>query len=205
MSKPIRAFGVVLLAAGASTRMGSCKLLLPWGKRTILTHILAQWKSVEVAQIAPVLAPTNTFLQSAMREAGFSQEDWIINPAPEREMFSSLQEASRWKGWLPQLTHWIIALGDQPIIKTSTLSLLMETARKNPDRICQPLFKDQGAHPIILPACVFHDLSASVHSDLRAFIREREALRLRLPVEDAGVSEDLDTPEDYNRWKPDFL
>jgi hypothetical protein len=27
------AFGVVILAAGASTRMGTCKLLLPWGRR----------------------------------------------------------------------------------------------------------------------------------------------------------------------------
>src|SRR5437762_6910966 len=30
----------------------------------------------------------------------------------------------------------------------------------------------------------------------------REAFRLQLPVEDPGVSEDLNTPEDYARWMP---
>jgi hypothetical protein len=32
--------------------------------------------------------------------------------------------------------------------------------------------------------------------------RMREAFRLRVPVEDAGVCEDLDTADDYARWKP---
>ena len=36
--------GVIILAAGASERMGRPKLLLPWGKSTVLAHLLAQWR-----------------------------------------------------------------------------------------------------------------------------------------------------------------
>ena len=196
------AFGVVILAAGASTRMGACKLLLPWGEKTILTHLLDQWRITGAAQIAPVIDPSNQPLRKALAHAGFSPSDWIENRAPQLGMFSSLQEASRWTGWLPTLTHWIISLGDQPQIQISTLRLLLDAAKKNPARICQPALSGRTAHPIILPASNFRELAQNDIPDLRTYIRMREALRLRVAVEDAGVSRDLDTPEDYARWKP---
>ena len=37
-------FGVVILAAGASSRMGKPKLVLPWGKTSVLGHLIEQWK-----------------------------------------------------------------------------------------------------------------------------------------------------------------
>jgi molybdenum cofactor cytidylyltransferase len=196
------AFGVVILAAGASTRMGTCKLLLPWGKKTILTHLLDQWRSTGAAQIAPVIDPSNQPLRKALAHAGFSSSDWIENPSPQLGMFSSLQEASRWTGWLSTLTHWIISLGDQPHIEISTLRLLLDAARENPTHICQPALNGDTAHPIILPASNFRELAQNDVPDLRTYIRTREALRLRVPVEDEGVSGDLDTPQDYARWKP---
>ena len=196
------AFGVVILAAGTSTRMGTCKLLLPWDGKTILTHLLDQWRVAGAAQIAPVIDPSNQPLRKALAHAGFSPSDWIENRAPQLGMFSSLQEASRWTGWLSTLTHWIISLGDQPHIQTSTLRLLLNAARKNPTRICQPALNGHTAHPIILPASNFRELAQNNVPDLRTYIRTREALRLRVAVEDAGVSRDLDTPEDYARWKP---
>jgi molybdenum cofactor cytidylyltransferase len=196
------AFGVVILAAGASTRMGTCKLLLPWGKKTILTHLLDQWRIAGAAQIAPVIDPSNQPLRKALAHAGLSPSDWIENGSPQLGMFSSLQEASRWTGWLSTLTHWIISLGDQPHIQISTVRLLLDAARENPTRICQPALNGETAHPIILPASNFRELAQNDIPDLRTYIRTREALRLRVAVEDAGVSRDLDTPEDYARWKP---
>ena len=196
------AFGVVILAAGASTRMGTCKLLLPWDGKTILTHLLDQWRITGAAQIAPVIDPSNQPLRTALAHAGFSPSDWIENPSPQLGMFSSLQEASRWTGWLSTLTHWIISLGDQPHIETSTLCVLLNAARENPTRICQPALNGETAHPIILPGSNFRELAQNDVPDLRTYIRRQEPFRLRVPVEDAGVSGDLDTPEDYRRWKP---
>jgi molybdenum cofactor cytidylyltransferase len=196
------AFGVVILAAGASTRMGRCKLLLPWGEKTILTHLLNQWRTAGATQIAPVIDPSNQLLRKALADAGFSPSDWIENPSPQLGMFSSLQEASRWTGWLSTLTHWVIAPGDQPHIQISTLRMLLHAARKNPTHICQPAFHGRAAHPIILPATNFRGLAQTDIPDLRTYVRTREAFRLRLAVEDVGVSEDLNTPEDYARWKP---
>ena len=196
------AFGVVILAAGASTRMGRCKLLLRWGDKTILTHLLGQWRSAGAAQIAPVIDPSNQLVRKALEDAGFSSSDWIENSSPQMGMFSSLQEASRWTGWRSTLTHWIISLGDQPHIQISTLCLLLDATRKNPTRICQPALHGHAAHPIVLPARNFRELAQSEMADLRTYVRTCESLRVRFAVEDAGVSEDLNTPEDYARWKP---
>lgn len=195
-------FGVVILAAGASTRMGRCKLLLPWGDKTILTHLLDQWHSAGAAQIAPVIDPSNQLLRKALADAGFSSSDWIENSSPQLGMFRSLQEASRWTGWISTLTHWVVALGDQPHIQISTLRLLLDTSRKNPARICQPALHGRARHPIILPASNFRELAQSGTADLRTYIRTHEASRLRVSMEDPAVSEDLNTPEDYARWKP---
>jgi molybdenum cofactor cytidylyltransferase len=196
------AFGVVILAAGASTRMGTCKLLLPWGEKTILTHLLDQWRSAGAAQIAPVIDPSNQPLRNALTHAGFTACDWIENPSPQLGMFRSVQQASGWTGWLSTLTHCVISLGDQPHIEMSTLHLLLDAARKNPTRICQPSLHGYTAHPIVLPANNFRELARYGIPNLRTYIRTREASRLRVAVEDAGVSKDLDTPEDYARWKP---
>ena len=182
--------------------MGVCKLLLPWGNKTVLVHILDQWRTLGVAQIAPVIDASNQLLKTALVDARFSSGEWINNFFPERGMFTSLQEASRWKGWRSAITQVVVALGDQPHIQISTLQLLLETARQNPSRICQPLFNGRAAHPIILPVDQFLALAESDAPDLGAFIRKHEAIRLRIAVNDAAVTGDLDTPADYARWNP---
>ncbi len=50
------ALGVVILGAGASSRMGQCKLLLPWGNTSVIGHLIRQWQSLTAHQIAVVLA-----------------------------------------------------------------------------------------------------------------------------------------------------
>ena len=111
-----RAFflGVVLLAAGRSTRMGKPKLLLPWGRTSVLGHLIKQWKALGAKQIAVVCAPDDGAMRVELDRLGFPVQDRIINPAPDRGMFSSIQCAAQWSGWQAALTHWAIVLGDQP-------------------------------------------------------------------------------------------
>jgi molybdenum cofactor cytidylyltransferase len=47
-------FGVILLAAGRSRRMGRAKLLLPWGEASVLGHLVSQWRSLGATQLAVV-------------------------------------------------------------------------------------------------------------------------------------------------------
>jgi CTP:molybdopterin cytidylyltransferase MocA len=78
--------------------------------------------------------------------------------------------------------------------------LLLKVSQQNPTRICQPLFGNFAAHPLILPKHHFLGLAESYAEDLRTFIRNHEQLRLRIPVNDPSVTADLDTPAEYAHW-----
>src|SRR5512133_2533660 len=189
--------GIVLLAAGRSLRMGRPKLLLPWGDTSVLGHFLREWPALGAAQIAVVLASGNTAIESELDRLGFPAGNRIRNQAPERGMFSSVQCAARWDGWASSLSHWAIALGDQPHLRRSTLAALLRFAAEHPDRVCQPARGGHARHPVLLPRTAFAALAETPALTLKEFLRSRDVLLCEL--DDPGLDLDLDHPEDYER------
>ena len=192
--------GVVILAAGASTRMGRPKLLLPWHGTTILGHLLREWRSsLGAEQITVVCAEGNEALEIELDRLGIPPEDRVPNPHPETGMLDSIRLAAQWPGRLEAPTHWGIVLGDQPHLRRSTLERLIEFASEHPDQISQPGFNGRRRHPVILPRMLFGQLADSPAASLREFLR---SVRNRLAVcemVDPGLDIDIDTPEDYRR------
>jgi molybdenum cofactor cytidylyltransferase len=188
-------FGVILLGAGFSRRMGKSKLLLPWGKRSVIGHLISVWRELQAGQIAMVCSPQDPLLQSELDRLQFP--DRILNPAPDRGMFSSVQCAARWTGWAPGLTHWIVALGDQPHLRIETLETLLKFALEHPEHICQPSFSGRPRHPVILPQPVFHALKETRETNLKDFLRLFPSERAFCDQADPGLDCDLDTPADY--------
>ena len=193
-------FGVAILAAGASTRMGSPKLTLRWGATSILGHLISTWQSLEnagVRQIAVVCATTNASVTLELDRLGVPPANRIINPAPERGMFSSIQAAGAWEGWMAELTHIAMALGDQPETGASSLRMLLEHAREHPGRICQPAFRGRPRHPVIFPRSDFVKISLSGAGSLREHLLGADVSLA--PMNDSSLERDLDFPEDYCR------
>src|SRR6266404_6047366 len=122
------AYGAVMLAAGASTRMGKPKLLLRWGKTSVIGHLIRQWQQVGAKQIAVVRAAADNVIGAELDRLNFPVANRIMNAQPERGMMSSIQCAAAWPGWNAPLTHWIIVLGDQPHLRQETLRELVEFA-----------------------------------------------------------------------------
>ena len=191
--------GVVILAAGASSRMGRPKLLLPWEDTTVIGHLLRQWRTLGAAQIAVVCAAANTALAAELDRLGFPPASRICNPQPERGMFSSIQCAAGWNGWQPNLTHWTINLGDQPQVRLETLKQLLDFAAAQPASICQPSYTGRAKHPVILPAIVFSSLKDSRAANLKEFLGGSGLSMARCEVDDPGLDLDLDEPADYER------
>jgi len=198
---PTYKFGVVILAAGASRRMGRPKLLLPWGETSVLGHLLQKWTELGAAQIAVVYAADTKIIAAELDRLAFSPAQRIQNPAPENGMFSSIQCAANWQGWNQDLTHWIVTLGDQPHLKTGTLRTLLEFGARNPNKICQPMRGERRKHPVLLPKRFFHELKNSNARDLKIFLLEQAVNLSGFESNDAGLDLDMDTPEDYERVK----
>ena len=196
---PSFSVAVVLLAAGASSRMGKPKMLLPWGQNTILGHLIDVWKKVGVQQIAVVYAERDGALKAELDRLAFPQENRITNPHPDRGMFSSIRCAAQWPGWKAALTHWAIVLGDQPHISRETLQTILDFSAANPERVCLPRQGGHRRHPVVLPRQVFAQLANSKAIDLKAFLDSLPIPAAFCELSDTALELDLDTPEEYDR------
>jgi len=191
--------GAVILGAGASSRMGRPKLLLPWDDTTIIGQILRQWCELGVAQVAVVHRAGDRELVAELDRLAFPAGDRIENPQSGDGMFSSVLCAAKWHGWRGDISNWAIALGDQPHLQMDTLRLLLALAANNAGAICQPAYNGHAGHPVILPRSVFAELKRSRAETLKDFLKPLAGRCVQCPVEDAGLLLDLDRPEDYDR------
>ncbi len=194
-------FGVVLLAAGGSTRMGRPKLLLPWGPTTVLGYLIDSWRSLGGSRIVVVLAAGDTAVAAELDRLATkaAEVERVINPEPARGMFSSVQAAAHWAiGQTdPAVTHWLVSLGDQPHVRRETWELLLAQADAHPDRICQPARQGRARHPVALPAVCFPELVSAREATLKDFLAARSAQRFTFESDDTGLDLDLDFPADY--------
>lgn len=201
--------GTVILGAGASTRMGRPKLVLPWARTTVVGHLIGLWHSLGIAEVAVVISKESTALIQELDRLGFDTSRRILNDKARTGMFSSVQAAARWPDWGPDLTHLVLTLGDQPQISSDTLRRLLRFAEDNPDAICQPSRSGRPKHPIIFPREALRQLSKTNAESLRAFLEGTALPRQFLDVADSSLDFDLDTPEDYlaarKRFDPLFV
>jgi molybdenum cofactor cytidylyltransferase len=193
------ALGVVILGAGASSRMGRPKLLLPWGKTSIIGHLLRQWQRLGTRQMAVVCRTDDEPLRDELDRLGFPARNRIANPTPERGMFSSIVCAANWDGWDPALTAWAVVLGDQPHLRLEGLRTLLAFQREHPENICQPSYGGHGRHPVLLPRPWWVELGRSRAGTLKDFLRQASAPVVECPIDDVGLTLDLDTPQDYTQ------
>jgi molybdenum cofactor cytidylyltransferase len=193
----VSALATVILAAGQSSRMGRPKLLLPWAGTTVLGQLVQIWSRVPATQVAILHAQGDMGIAAELDRLGFPAENRIINPNPERGMFSSIQCASQWQGWKASLTHWAVSLGDQPQLKLETLFALADFASQHPGKICQPRYEGHARHPVVLPKAAFAALADSRAKTLKKFLELRQSESAFVEMDDRGLDLDIDYVADY--------
>ena len=199
MPKSSLKLGVAILAAGASSRMGRPKMLLPWGEWTVLSHLLAVWSTV-AQQVAVVIAKDDAAMERELERIAFPPASRITNPNRERGMFSSITSAAQWNSWSDSLTHFAIVLGDQPNLNlTMTIVPLLRLAETNSARICQPSFRGRPRHPVVLPRLIFQELVHTPATTLKEFLAPLACSITLCPSDDPALDLDLDVPADYER------
>jgi CTP:molybdopterin cytidylyltransferase MocA len=143
--------------------------------------------------------PAPPRIASELDRLGIGPRDCIENPQPQLGMFSSVRCAAQWPGWQPSLTHWLLSLGDQPHVQTTTLRALLEFASQHPAQICQPARRGRPRHPVLLPRDVFGELARTPAENLKDFLLAWPDRCLSFESGDAGLDFDLDEPADYVR------
>jgi molybdenum cofactor cytidylyltransferase len=193
----------VILSAGASTRMGRDKALLPWppaasgsdcsnGETLLSAAILALKPFTEA--IVVVAGRNADKIASVVAANGASM---VRNPDPDRGQFSSLQVG----------LHEVLARGcdaamitlvDCPPLSMEKLSASFDRALALGKWGVAPESNGRRGHPLLASrALIDAFLAAPVTSNARAIKHAHTHLIESVPVPDSFVCVDVNTPEEY--------
>ncbi len=198
----------VILAAGESSRMGRDKALLPWPPQGPTPRI-ARTETFLSANIHLLEAHTDMVLVVAGKNAPnlaplvyASSASLIVNPAPERGQFSSLQVGLR-EVLNRGRDAAVITLVDRPPVKSATLTQLrtafIDAAPKGQWAVI-PQYGEKHGHPVLIGREMIEAfLRAPATASAREIEHQHQERIVYIIVDDPHATLNVDTPEDYAR------
>jgi len=184
----------ILLAAGASSRMGSPKPLLSWGDQTLLEWEIDQLMASCVDEIVVVLG---SHAEEVRRSLGDGARYCVFNQRWQHGRSTSLVKGANAllseHELRPEAT--VIQNVDQPTRPDIINRLVDELIRGRVDAV-QPVHDGHGGHPVVIAG---HVLPLLLHVDepslgLRGVLKQHPPLRIPMD-EEPVVALDLDTPD----------
>lgn len=116
---------------------------------------------------------------------------------PDAPMFASVQAGIRAAGELNALASVLLHPADHPEVAPLTLTLLLQQAAENPEKVVIPEFESRGGHPAIIPAAIAEGLlSTECPQGLGEYWSDHPELCHRFEVEDESVVRDVDRESD---------
>ena len=185
----------IVLAAGASSRMGRPKALLQTGERTFVRAILDALRTAGVTDAVVVVRTGQPEVIAEIAAAGFGRH--VLNPRPEDGQLSSLLaglDAVDRDG----VEAVLVTLVDVPLIGADAVRTLIARARASNAPILRVVHQGRHGHPVLFKNTVFDALRrADPAIGAKAVTRAWPPEDVEVP--DSGVAEDVDTPADYAR------
>ena len=192
--------------------MGRDKALLPWPK--VEDGVKASFQT-QGTLLSSSIQALSSHCELILVVAGANAEnlrpivygcgaDLVVNPAPERGQFSSLQVGLQevlYRG----RDNAMVTLVDRPPLKAETLATLVEAFRSRPHEkwAAIPEFQGKHGHPILIGREMIEAfLKAPVTSNAREVQHSHQQRIMYVETSDPAVTTNLDTPEAYATVQP---
>jgi molybdenum cofactor cytidylyltransferase len=192
----------IIPATGLSLRMGVPKLLMPWNGKTMIENLIDSLNQAGIFEIIVTVRSDNQKLQKVLN--GLS----VIPVIPELhpgDMKASVQNGLE---FIQNQFHpteddgWLLTPADFPMISTETVSKLVSHWKQSDADIIIPTYQNRNGHPVLFK----WELAKSVFE-----IPENKGINWvvgnpkwnidKIPVEDSGIVQDIDTQEDYRKFQ----
>ena len=179
----------LILAAGASSRMGSPKALLLYRGETFLDRLINACE-LSCTDVVVVLGQHASEIRAGIR----GKARFVQNPDPDRGQLSSLQ-----CGLAETPGSAMFIPVDLPSIESCTIRQLVEAFETNSALIAVPRFDGKHGHPVCIARPVIEELLAlPATGQARDVISRHRAETLYVDVNDPGILRDIDTRLDYS-------
>jgi molybdenum cofactor cytidylyltransferase len=171
----------VVLAAGASTRMGTQKLLLPLGDEPLIRRTVRQVCDAGFDEVLVVLGSDYEQTRAAL-------EGLAIRPVVNHDFASGMGSSFR-----TAVQHFgdcaaaMFTLADQPFVTAREYRQVLDTYREHAPAIVSVRYGEVTAPPHLFERELFPELAAL-----------EQTMVLQFPPD---LLMDIDTPEDYERAK----
>jgi len=183
----------VILAAGAATRMGTNKLLLPLGDEPIVRRTVRQVAESGVDDVLVVVGCEHERIVPALEGLPCRH---ALNADYATGMGSSFRIAI---GELGESPAAMFALADQPFVAAADYRRMLEAFRERGHGIVCARYGDVTAPPHVFDREFFPELALLEHGARPVLQRHRDRTRIvELPPD---LLLDIDTPQDYERAK----
>jgi len=185
----------VVLGAGESRRMGTQKLLLPFGGTTVIEAVVRTALDSEADAAVVVLGAGWEKIQDLLKSYPLV---FAVNKDFRLGMLSSVQAGFR---ALPKDAEAaIIMLGDQPAIPVGVLDALIRAYRERRRGIAVPVHEGRRGHPVLV-TIEYRDevLGLDPAVGLRQLLRDHAEDVLEVAVPTPAVLKDIDRPGDYRK------
>ena len=191
--------GAVVLAAGRSQRMGRPKMSLPWGDSTVIGQVVSVLLAAGAEDIVVVTGGDRESVDVALRD--FPVEK-VFNPDfANGEMLLTLQHGlNRLKC---ETDAALVVLGDQPQIEVGIVQIVIAAYQEEGHALVVPSHRMRRGHPWLVARPMWQTiLDLQPPATMRRFLANYAADIHYLNVDTPSILLDLDTPQDYDRYKP---
>jgi molybdenum cofactor cytidylyltransferase len=175
--------------------MGVQKLLLPFGGKTVIAHIVDQLLASTIDEVHAVVGWQ---AKRISRELSGRPVSIVNNPNYKSGMLSSVRCGL---GELPrQCRAVLVVLGDQPSVSAKLIDQMLQSFAATEKRILVPLYQGKRGHPILFSE--FYNNEIITHYDnvgLRGLLHAHPDDIFELTVSTSAVLSDMDYPQDYRR------
>lgn len=183
----------VVLAAGASSRMGQPKLLLPLDGEPLVRRVAREILEAGFEDVLVVAGYEHDRILGALDGLAVRH---VINPDYATGMGSSFRTAV---GALTDSSAAMFALADQPLLTAADYRRLLDAHHGQPGGIVSVRYGGVTAPPHLFAGRFFPELSRLEHGAKPVLQRyAAETIVLHLNPE---LLLDVDTPDDYERAK----
>jgi molybdenum cofactor cytidylyltransferase len=183
----------VILAAGASSRMGQQKLLLPLGGEPLVRRVA---REILAADFDDVLVVTGYEHASVIAALDGLAVRTVVNAEYATGMGSSFRTAVN---ALTGSAAAMFALADQPLLTAVDYRRLLDAYRKEPARLITVRYGEVTAPPHLFDRRYFPELTQLEHG-ARPVLQRHAAESVVLQFAPEQLL-DVDTPDDYERAK----